>query len=227
MFYEIREVPGLKKKPSTSELLDWLKLLVAEDLPPEALRAKGGDIIPPLYGALLKSEQDLHLFERLAFMHRREQRKGSDARAHRVEAYGYAFTYNGNCEVASMNAASKKPGRRRRPWLVAVAVLVIALVALYELRGCARPAAGRSRRPGTAGPWRRFAVACASCRRRAGGRARLASAQGRRAPAGSASRSSGHTWHHPDQPAVPADPVLPEGPGRQRLQATCRASPTA
>ncbi len=72
-FYEIRDVPGLKKKPTTSELLDWLKLLVAEDLPPESLQAKAGDIIPPLYGALLKSEQDLHLFERLAFMHRRGQ----------------------------------------------------------------------------------------------------------------------------------------------------------
>ncbi len=72
-FYDIRDVPGLKKKPTTSELLDWLKLLVAEDLPPESLQAKAGDIIPPLYGALLKSEQDLHLFERLAFMHRRER----------------------------------------------------------------------------------------------------------------------------------------------------------
>ncbi|HMB76133.1 MAG TPA: MoxR family ATPase [Kiloniellaceae bacterium] len=75
VFYEIREVPGLKKKPSTSELLDWLKLLMAEDLPPEALRTKdAGSLIPPLYGALLKSEQDLHLFERLAFLNRREKR---------------------------------------------------------------------------------------------------------------------------------------------------------
>ncbi len=74
MFYELREVPGLKKKPSTSEMLDWLKLLVAEDLPPEALRAKDGKTeIPPLYGALLKNEQDIHLFERLAFMARRER----------------------------------------------------------------------------------------------------------------------------------------------------------
>jgi MoxR-like ATPase len=73
VFYEIREVPGLKKKPSTSELLDWLKLLMAEDLPPEALRAKdSASLIPPLYGALLKSEQDLHLFERLAFLNRRQ-----------------------------------------------------------------------------------------------------------------------------------------------------------
>jgi MoxR-like ATPase len=75
VFYEIREVPGIKKKPSTAELLDWLKLLMAEDLPPEALRAKdAGSLIPPLYGALLKSEQDIHLFERLAFLNRRENR---------------------------------------------------------------------------------------------------------------------------------------------------------
>jgi MoxR-like ATPase len=74
VFYEIREVPGLKKKPSTSELLDWLKLLMVEDIPPEALRAKDpGKLIPPLHGALLKSEQDVHLFERLAFLHRRER----------------------------------------------------------------------------------------------------------------------------------------------------------
>jgi MoxR-like ATPase len=74
VFYEIREVPGLKKKPSTSELLDWLKLLMIEELPAEALRSKDkGKLIPPLYGALLKSEQDLHLFERLAFLHRRER----------------------------------------------------------------------------------------------------------------------------------------------------------
>jgi MoxR-like ATPase len=73
VFYEIREVPGLKKKPSTSELLDWLKLLMAEDLPPETLRSKdSASLIPPLYGALLKSEQDLHLFERLAFLNRRQ-----------------------------------------------------------------------------------------------------------------------------------------------------------
>jgi len=73
-FYEIREVTGLKKKPSTSELLDWLKLLMAEDIPPEALRSNdAGSMIPPLYGALLKSEQDLHLFERLAFLNRRDR----------------------------------------------------------------------------------------------------------------------------------------------------------
>lgn len=71
-FYDIRDVRGLKKRPSTSEFLDWIKLLVADDIPPEALRA--GDAttaIPPLYGALLKNEQDVHLFERLAFMARR------------------------------------------------------------------------------------------------------------------------------------------------------------
>ena len=68
----LREVPGLKKKPSTSELLDWIKLLVAEDIPPEALREQdSGKAIPPLYGALLKNEQDVHMFERLAFLHRR------------------------------------------------------------------------------------------------------------------------------------------------------------
>ena len=74
-FFEVREVPGLKKKPSTSELLDWIKLLVIEDIPPEALKLKDKkDIIPPLYGALLKNEQDIHLFERLAFLARREAR---------------------------------------------------------------------------------------------------------------------------------------------------------
>ncbi|HTP97017.1 MAG TPA: MoxR family ATPase [Burkholderiales bacterium] len=72
-FFEIREVPGLKKKPSTSELLDWLKLLMAEDIPPEALHSQDSHkIIPPLHGALLKNEQDVHLFERLAFMSRRK-----------------------------------------------------------------------------------------------------------------------------------------------------------
>ena len=72
-FFEIREVPGLKKKPSTSELLDWIKLLVVEDIPPEALKFKDKkDIIPPLYGALLKNEQEVHLFERLAFLAKRE-----------------------------------------------------------------------------------------------------------------------------------------------------------
>ena len=73
-FYEIREVPGLKKKPSTSELLDWIKLLVVEDISPEVLRTRDpAKLIPPLHGALLKNEQDVHLFERLAFLHRRER----------------------------------------------------------------------------------------------------------------------------------------------------------
>jgi MoxR-like ATPase len=73
LFYEIREVPGLKKKPSTSELLDWLKLLMVEDVTPEMLRERDPKkLIPPLHGALLKNEQDVHLFERLAFLARRE-----------------------------------------------------------------------------------------------------------------------------------------------------------
>ncbi|MEQ8178252.1 MAG: MoxR family ATPase [Amphiplicatus sp.] len=73
VFYEIREVPGLKKKPSTSELLDWLKLLLSEELPEEILRERDPrKAIPPLHGALLKNEQDVHLFERLAFLARRE-----------------------------------------------------------------------------------------------------------------------------------------------------------
>ncbi len=72
-FFEIREVPGLKKKPSTSELLDWLKLLMAEDISLEALHSQDSHkIIPPLHGALLKNEQDVHLFERLVFMSRRK-----------------------------------------------------------------------------------------------------------------------------------------------------------
>ena len=71
VFFEVREVPGLKKKPSTSELIDWLKLLLAEDIPAEALRSKDRkSMIPPLHGALLKNEQDVHLFERLAFLSR-------------------------------------------------------------------------------------------------------------------------------------------------------------
>jgi len=71
-FYRMRETPGLKKKPSTSELLDWIKLLVAEDIPPEALRSEDPKkSIPPLYGALLKNEQDVHLFEQLVFLNRR------------------------------------------------------------------------------------------------------------------------------------------------------------
>ena len=71
-FYKVRDVPGLKKKPSTSELLDWIKLLLAEDVPLEALQAKDSrSAIPPLYGALLKNEQDVHLFEQLVFLDRR------------------------------------------------------------------------------------------------------------------------------------------------------------
>ncbi|WP_334157303.1 AAA family ATPase [Oryzomicrobium sp.] len=71
VFFGLRDVPGLKKKPSTSELIDWLKLLLAEDIPPDALRAKDGKAaLPPLHGALLKNEQDVHLFERLIFLNR-------------------------------------------------------------------------------------------------------------------------------------------------------------
>lgn len=72
-FYKVRDVPGLKKKPSTSELLDWIKLLLAEDIPAEALRTEDKrKAIPPLYGALLKNEQDVHLFEQLVFLDRRK-----------------------------------------------------------------------------------------------------------------------------------------------------------
>src|ERR1700760_2801660 len=75
LFYEIREVPGMKKKPSTSELLDWLKLLMVEDIGPETLRERDPKkLVPPLAGALVKNEQDVHLLERLAFMGRREGR---------------------------------------------------------------------------------------------------------------------------------------------------------
>src|ERR1700726_1332371 len=74
IFFEIRQVPGLKKKPSTSELLDWIKLLLVEDVSPEVLRTRDpAKLIPPLHGALLKNEEDVHLFERLAFLHRRER----------------------------------------------------------------------------------------------------------------------------------------------------------
>ncbi len=73
IFFEVRDVPGLKKKPSTSELLDWLKLLLNEEMTPEMLRERDPrKLIPPLHGALLKNEQDVHLFERLAFLSRRE-----------------------------------------------------------------------------------------------------------------------------------------------------------
>ena len=72
VFFKLREVPGLKKKPATSELLDWLKLLMVDELSPEVLRSHDGQtVIPPLHGALLKNEQDVHLFERLAFLSRR------------------------------------------------------------------------------------------------------------------------------------------------------------
>ncbi len=72
VFFQVRDVPGLKKKPATSELLDWLKLLMIEDLPPEVLRSSDARlVIPPLHGALLKNEQDVQLFEQLAFMNRR------------------------------------------------------------------------------------------------------------------------------------------------------------
>ena len=75
LFYDVRDVPGMKKRPSTSELLDWIKLLMIEDIPLEALRSNDPNkLIPPLHGALLKNEQDVQLFERLAFMARREQR---------------------------------------------------------------------------------------------------------------------------------------------------------
>jgi MoxR-like ATPase len=74
VFFEVREIPGLKKKPSTSELIDWLKLLMADDIPEEILKGRDSSkAIPPLYGALLKNEQDVHMLERLAFMHRRER----------------------------------------------------------------------------------------------------------------------------------------------------------
>ncbi len=74
VFFDIRDMPGLKKKPSTSELLDWIKLLVAEDIPPEALKSgDSGKLIPPLYGALLKNEQDVHLFEKLVFLSKRNR----------------------------------------------------------------------------------------------------------------------------------------------------------
>ncbi len=71
-FFEIRETPGLKKKPSTSEALDWLKLLLAEDISPLDLNNDGKDLLPKLHGALLKNEQDVHLFERMAFLARRD-----------------------------------------------------------------------------------------------------------------------------------------------------------
>ncbi|MDP4789550.1 MAG: MoxR family ATPase [Haliea sp.] len=75
VFFDLRSIPGLKKKPSTSELIDWLKLILADDIPDAVLKNRDASkAIPPLYGALLKNEQDVHLLERLAFMHRRETR---------------------------------------------------------------------------------------------------------------------------------------------------------
>ena len=75
VFFDVRSIPGLKKKPSTSELIDWLKLLMSDDIPDEILKeSDSSKAIPPLYGALLKNEQDVHMLERLAFMHRRENR---------------------------------------------------------------------------------------------------------------------------------------------------------
>lgn len=75
VFFEVRSIPGLRKKPSTSELIDWLKLLMADDIPDDILKGRDNSkAIPPLYGALLKNEQDVHLLEKLAFMHRRETR---------------------------------------------------------------------------------------------------------------------------------------------------------
>jgi len=75
IFFDVRKIPGLKKKPSTSELVDWLKLIMSDDIPDDILTNRDPTkAIPPLYGALLKNEQDVHLLERLAFMTRREGR---------------------------------------------------------------------------------------------------------------------------------------------------------
>ena len=75
IFFDVRKVPGLKKKPSTSELLDWLKLLMSDDIPADILQnSDNSNAIPPLYGALIKNEQDVQLLERLAFMHRGAKR---------------------------------------------------------------------------------------------------------------------------------------------------------
>ncbi len=76
VFFDLRDVPGLKKKPSTSEMLDWLKLLIADDLPAEALKADNvRTVLPRMHGALLKNEQDIHLFERLVFLHKQQEKK--------------------------------------------------------------------------------------------------------------------------------------------------------
>jgi MoxR-like ATPase len=111
LFYEIREVPGLKKKPSTSELLDWLKLLLVEDIEPETLRERDPKkLIPPLHGALLKNEQDVHLFERLAFMARREAREARRAR----------LPETGSVRPRQFRPTSRRRTSGRRDSLVAV-----------------------------------------------------------------------------------------------------------
>ena len=76
VFFDLREVPGLKKKPSTSELLDWIKLLIADDLPADALGADNiRTVLPRMHGALLKNEQDIHLFERIIFLHKQQNKR--------------------------------------------------------------------------------------------------------------------------------------------------------
>jgi hypothetical protein len=100
----VREVPGLKKKPSTSELLDWLKLLLNEDIPPEMLRERDPrKLIPPLHGALLKNEQDVHLFERLAFLRRlaAADHVGGLVGDHQVEALRLAEIIRGMIEAST------------------------------------------------------------------------------------------------------------------------------
>jgi MoxR-like ATPase len=115
-FYEIRDTPGLKKKPSTSELLDWLKLLLVEDIDPETLREKTPNkLIPPLHGALLKNEQDVHLFERLAFLNRREGARPVPDPAHCERLAFHARHANGqvwSCRLPRFhwNAAAFRAG---------------------------------------------------------------------------------------------------------------------
>ena len=92
LFYDIRDVPGMKKRPSTSELLDWIKLLMIEEIPLEVLRSNDPNkLIPPLHGALLKNEQDVQLFERLAFMARREQRGNLRSKGLRSDVREFLF----------------------------------------------------------------------------------------------------------------------------------------
>ena len=119
MFFQIREVPGLKKKPATSELLDWLKLLMVEDLPVEALRTNETQlVIPPLHGALLKNEQDVHLFERLAFLAR--ARAGGAMFAHFILALRQAGLPASITEYLTLMAAMKaeRRGLQRRGFLL-------------------------------------------------------------------------------------------------------------